>query len=113
MEPGLGSGAPIDRACRTAGCPTHRDFRALALFGRRPLARGESPLPASENRHISGRRVNYPSSFARRDEGAAYLENPDLHSPSKNSSACSACLNTARGWAVPLMVKEGCNRSRA
>ena len=31
-------------------------FRALALFGRRPLQRGEgSLLPAAENLHISGR----------------------------------------------------------
>ncbi len=113
MEPGLGSGAPIDRACRTAGCPTHRDFVPWRFSDAGRWRARRVSLTASENRHISGRRVNYPSSFARRDEGPVYLENPDLHSPSKNSSACSACLNTARGWAVPLMVKEGCSRSRA
>src|SRR6267142_1916833 len=41
-------------------CPTSREFRALALFGRRPPQRVDSlVMPASENLHKNGRHEAY------------------------------------------------------
>src|SRR6266436_4266491 len=63
LQPSRRGQIPIAQAAPPGAEPT-----AISCLGafRTPAAsaRGESPLPASENLHISGRRVNYPSSFA-------------------------------------------------
>src|SRR3977135_4051748 len=54
VQPDARGQIPIEPAAPTV--PTPPRFRALALFRRRPPEHGKgSPLPASENLHISGR----------------------------------------------------------
>src|SRR5262245_39632801 len=72
--------------------------------------------PASETLHRSRPNepilVCWPRAF-RLTLSRYQLGSPDLRRPSRKYSACVADLKTARGRAVPVIVKEGCRARRA
>ena len=103
---------PNPHSARGTPLPHFTRFRALALFGRRPLQRVDSPvMPATENLHTSRHRPNFTCDklhcrFGNR-LSRLYGGRPASRQAFARGSASTA--GSARPAQNPPALKEGCN----